>query len=96
MEVILYLKVLIYCLIIFDLLSYHNCKRGNQVVLLMITNDKQSDEIDQWHYIALKSVQTDDGFNHLIKSLSRLFRGITSRFSRRFLLFGLFIFILNR
>ena len=49
MEVILYLKVLIYCLIIFDLLSYHNCKRGNQVFLLMITNDKQSDEVDKWH-----------------------------------------------
>ena len=44
----------------------------------MITNGKQSDEIDKWHYIALKSVRTDNGFNRPIRSLSRLFRGITS------------------
>ena len=58
--------------------SKYNRKRENQVVLLMITNGKQSDEVDKWHYIALKSVRTDDGFNHPIRSLSRLFRGITS------------------
>ena len=44
----------------------------------MITNGEQSDEADKWHYIALKSVRTDDGFNHSIRSLSRLFRGITA------------------
>ena len=38
----------------------------------MITNG------EKWHYIALKSVRTDDGFNRPIRSLSRLFRGITS------------------
>ena len=38
----------------------------------MITNG------EQWHYIALKSVRTDDGFNRPIRSLSRLFRGITA------------------
>ena len=38
----------------------------------MITNG------EKWHYIALKSERTDDGFNRPIKSLSRLFRGITS------------------
>ena len=37
----------------------------------MITNG------EKWHYIALKSVRTDDGFNRPIRSLSRLFRGIT-------------------
>ena len=58
--------------------SKYNCKRENQVVLSMITNGKQSDEVDKWHYIALQSVRTDDGFNHPIRSLSRLFRGITS------------------
>ena len=52
--------------------SKYNCKRENQVVLLMITNGKQ------WHYIALKSVRTNDGFNRPIRSLSRLFRGITA------------------
>ena len=38
----------------------------------MITNG------EQWHYIALKSVRTDDGFNRPIRSLSTLFRGITA------------------
>ena len=49
-----------------------NRKRKNQVVLLMITDGKKR------HYIALKSEPTDDGFNRPIRSLSRLFRGITS------------------
>ena len=44
----------------------------------MITDNKQSDEIDKWHYIALKSVPTDDGFNQPIESLSGSFRGVTS------------------
>ena len=52
--------------------TIYNRKRENQVVLLMITNG------EKWHYIALKSERTDDGFNCPISSLSRLFRGITS------------------
>ena len=44
----------------------------------MITNSEQSNEVDKWHYVALKSVRTDDGFNLPIRSLSRLFRGITA------------------
>ena len=50
--------------------SKYNRKRENQVVLLMITDG------EKWHYIALKSAHTDDGFNRPIRSLSRLFRGI--------------------
>ena len=42
----------------------------------MITNSEQSDEVDKWHYIALKRVRTDDGFNRPITSFPRLFRGI--------------------
>ena len=38
----------------------------------MITNG------EKWNYIGLKSVCTDDGFNHPIRSLSSLFRGITA------------------
>ena len=49
-----------------------NRKRKNQVVLLMITDG------EKWHYIALKSEPTDDGFNRPTKSLPKLFRGITS------------------
>ena len=47
--------------------SKYNHKRKDQVVLLMITNDKQSGEIDKWHYIASKSVNTDNGFNQPIR-----------------------------
>ena len=43
----------------------------------MITNGKRSGEVEKWHYIALRSVRTDDGFNRPIRSVSRLFRGIT-------------------
>ena len=52
--------------------SKYNRKLENQVVLLMIING------EKWHYIALKSERTDDGFNCPIRSLSRLFRGVTS------------------
>ena len=38
----------------------------------MITNG------EKWHYIALKNERTYDGFNRPIRSLSRLFRAITS------------------
>ena len=44
----------------------------------MITNGKK------WHYIALKSEPTDDGFNRLVRSLFRLFRGITSNHDGNF------------
>ena len=44
----------------------------------MITNGEQSDEANKWNYIALKRVRTDDGFNLPVRSLSRLFRGITT------------------
>ena len=40
--------------------SKYNLERGNQVILLMVTDGKK------WHYLA-------------VKSLSALFRGITSK-----------------
>ena len=58
--------------------SKHNRSRKNQVVLLMITDNKQEDTPDKWHYIALKSEITDDGYKKPINSISKLFRGITS------------------
>ena len=39
---------------------------------------------EKWHYTALKSIQTEDGFNRPIKSLSRLFNGITSNHNEDF------------
>ena len=68
--------------------SRYNCKRKNQVVLLMITNGKQSDGTNKWHYIALKSVRTDHGFNHAKRRLSRLFKGITSNNNGEFYCLG--------
>ena len=44
----------------------------------MVTND------GQLHYNALKSKHTDGGFNRPIRSLSRLFRGITANHNRDF------------
>ena len=52
--------------------SKYNRKRENQVILLMISNG------EKWHYIALKSERTDDGVNRPIRSLTKLYRGITS------------------
>ena len=58
--------------------SKYNWKRKNQVVLLMINNDKK------WHYIALKCEPIENGFNRSIRSLSRLFNGITSNHKGNF------------
>ena len=52
--------------------SEYNHTRKNQIILLMNTDGKK------WHYTALKSEPTEDRFNRPTKSLSRLFRGITS------------------
>ena len=58
--------------------SEHNHKPKNQVVLSMITDNNQEDAPDKWHYLALKSEITDDGYKKPTKSISRSFRGITS------------------
>ena len=58
--------------------SKYHCKRKNQEVLLMITNNEQKDTEEKWHYIALKSELTDDGYKKPASSISKLFRGITS------------------
>ena len=68
--------------------SKYNRKRKDQVVLLMINDNKQSNEIDKWHYIALKSDSIDNGFNCPIRSLSSLLRGITSNNNGDFYCFG--------
>ena len=60
----------------------------------MIINSERNHEADKWHYTALKSVRTTDGFNRPIRSLSRLFRGVTAN-NNGFLLFGFFTFISN-
>ena len=51
--------------------SKYNQKIENQVVLLLIPDG------EKWHYTALKSVSTDDGFNRPTMSSFRSFKGIT-------------------
>ena len=51
--------------------SKYNRKRESQVVLLLITN------YEKYHYLALKSIPTADGYYCPIWSFSRLCRGIT-------------------
>ena len=68
--------------------SKYNHKRKNQVALVMITDNKQENIEDKWHYIALKSIPTDDGFIQPIRSVSVLFKGITSNNSGNFYCFG--------
>ena len=51
--------------------SKYNRKRESQVVLLLITND------EKYHYLALKSIPTADGYCRPVWSFSRLCRGIT-------------------
>ena len=68
--------------------SKYNHKRKNQVALIMIIDNKQENIEDKWHYIALKSIPTDDGFILPIRSVSALFRGITSNNNGDFYCFG--------
>ena len=58
--------------------SKYNRKRKNQVVLLMITDDKRSEGVKKYHYLTLKNKPTIDGYNRPIRGLSRLRRGISS------------------
>ena len=58
--------------------SKYNRKCKNQVVLSMIPDKDQEDTEEKWHYIALKSEPTDNGYKKPTRSLSKLCRGITS------------------
>ena len=58
----------------------------------MITNGEQINEANKWHYFALKILHTDYGFNRPIRSLSRLFTGITANNNRNFYCLGLHSF----
>ena len=49
-----------------------NCK--NQVTLLKITDNN-----GMWHFLALKSKPTEDGYMKTIKSFSRLMRNKSSK-----------------
>ena len=61
-----------------------NRKRENQVILLIIIDG------EKWHYLALKSEPAADRYNRPVRSLSRLFRGITSNHNGDFYCMGCF------
>ena len=54
--------------------SKYNSERKNQVTLLMITDNKNTH-----HYLALKSIPTDNGYMKPTKSISKLFKNISSK-----------------
>ena len=56
--------------------TYQNAilTQKNQTVLLKIT-----DESEKWHFLALPSIQYEDGAERPTKSLSRLMEGIASK-----------------
>ena len=68
--------------------SKYNRKRKNQVLLLMITDNEQQDTEEKRHFIALKSEITDNGYKKPIKSLSGLFRRVTSNHNGNFISLG--------
>ena len=63
-------------------ISKYNHKRKNQVVFLTIT------DVKKWHYLALKSIPAAADYNRPIRSLSILFRGITSNHNGDFYCMG--------
>ena len=68
--------------------SKYNRKRKNQVALLMITDNDQENTEEKWHYIALKSILTDDGLIRPTRSVSALFRKVTSNHNDDVYFFG--------
>ena len=44
----------------------------------MIADAESSKGFEKWHFLALKSIPTDDGYNRPIRGISRLLRGILS------------------
>ena len=54
----------------------------------MITDINQENTEEKWHYIALKSIPTDDGFIWPTRSVSALFRKVTSNHNDDVFCFG--------
>ena len=54
----------------------------------MITDNNQENTEEKWHYIALKSIPTDDGFIRPTRSVSALFRKVTSNHNDDVYFFG--------
>ena len=68
-----------------EYISEHNLVRNSQVTLLNITNNKGT-----WHFLALKSESTEDGYMRPAKSLSRLMRDQSSNSHENYCCYGCF------
>ena len=63
--------------------SKYNRTRKNQITLLQITDNKNI-----LHYLALKSIAKDNGYMKTTKSISKFFRGISSKHDDDFYCLG--------
>ena len=66
-----------------EYISKHNFDTKSQIVLLKITYGS-----DKWHFLALPSIQDEDGVKRLTKRLSRLMEGIASKCHGDFYCYG--------
>ena len=62
-----------------------NYTAKKQVTLLKITDNN-----DKWHFLALPSIPSDDGYLRSTKSFSKLMSGIASKSHNNFYCYGCF------
>ena len=66
-----------------EYISKYNFDRKNQVTLLKITDNNGT-----WHFLALKSEPTEDGYMKPIKSFSQLMRNKSSKSHENYYCYG--------
>ena len=71
-----------------EYISNRNYTVKKQITLLKITDDKE-----KWHFLALPSIPTEDGYLRPTKSFSRLMEGIASKNHNDFYCYGCFSLI---
>ena len=68
-----------------EYISKYNFTRKNQVIFFTITDDKET-----WHFLALKSIPTEDGYMKPTKILSQLMEGKSSSSHENYYCYGCF------
>ena len=68
-----------------EYISNRNYTVKKQITLLKITDNNE-----KWHFLALPSIQTDDGYLRSTKSFSKLMNGISSKNHGHFYCYGCF------
>ena len=67
-----------------EYISKYNFTRQSQITLLKISNN------EIWHFLALKSISTNDGYMRPTKSFSRLMEGKSSSCHENYYCYGCF------